>query len=100
MKPGLRTGTEAMLRYPGWRDKYRVDWTAAHGQPTEVRRLPFWARGDAGIDAFVTDTPEWDRKWFKAHKMPLPRFVSGAETYWRDYGDGLHGVSVAGRVEG
>jgi hypothetical protein len=81
--------------YPGWRDRYRADWLEAHGSPTEARRLGFWARGDDGIDAFITDTPDWDRAWFKTHNMLLPSFGSSTEIYWRDYGDGLKGLSIS-----
>lgn len=92
-KPGLRTATEAQRWYPGYRERFRHDWLLIHGKPTETLRMPFWARGDDGIDAWVTDTPEWDRMWFKDNNMLLPRFINGSRTYWRDYGDGLRGLS-------
>lgn len=92
-KPALRTATEAANWYPGWREQYKHDWNHAHLNRSDLVKYGYWARGDAGIDAWITQTPEWDRAWFTKQGMLLPRFSDVSAVYWRDYGDGLRGLS-------
>jgi hypothetical protein len=82
-----------------WWPTYYAQWLDAHAVE-RVKRDPRkfgpggWARGDDGKDRWITDTPEWDKKWFRARGVrPPKRFGEKSRTYWKDYGDGLQGLS-------
>lgn len=92
--PGIRTAIEAQRWYPGYRQRYKQDWQCAHHGRTDVEPS-YWARGNDGIDAWITDTPDWDRAWFQWNGMLLPRFGEMSKVYWHNYGDGLRGLSYS-----
>jgi hypothetical protein len=79
-----------------WWPTYYSQWIDAHEAERDPRKFGpgGWARGDDGQDRWITDTPEWDKEWFRARGVrPPKRFGEKSRTYWKDYGDGLQGLS-------
>lgn len=81
-----------------WRADYVNAWNAAHfGLPAKDRG--HWRPGDkTGRDYWITNTPEWDVKWFHAQGWYLPhpwRLLDAIETARIECGDGLNQIGVA-----
>lgn len=80
-----------------WFPNYYAAWLDAHqhlrdgGQRIDPAS---WARGDDGKNWWITETPVFDREWFRRQGVKPPkRFGEKAKTYWKDYGGGLRGLS-------
>lgn len=72
-----------------WWPTYYSQWLDAHPQ-REGRDPGGWTHDDSYRDWWVTDTPDWDRQWFRAQGVrPPKRFGEKDRTYWKDCGDGL-----------
>jgi hypothetical protein len=49
-----------------------------------------WMQDEHGRHWWVTDTPEWDRRWFRAQGVrPPKRFGDFEHSYFKDVGGGL-----------
>lgn len=76
-----------------WWPTYYAQWLDAH-EERGGRNPGGWTPDDQYREWWITDTPEWDKQWFRAQGVrPPKRFGDKARTYWKDYGDGLKGRS-------
>lgn len=81
-----------------WWPTYYAQWLDVHQTEREERGHDFRPGGftrDANHNEWwITDTPEWDRQWFRDQGvLPPNRFGDKTCTYWKDYGGGLLGLS-------
>lgn len=79
-----------------WWPRYYAQWLDTHGDVRNETGLDpgGWTRDERGRDWWTTTTPDWDREWFQRNGVKPPdRFGDKANTYWKDYGDGLRGLS-------
>lgn len=80
-----------------WHPNYYAAWLDEHQylRDSGQRIDPAcWAPDDDGKTRWITETAEWDRRWFKSQGVKPPkRFGARERTYWKDYGGGLSGLS-------
>lgn len=49
-----------------------------------------WCQDQYGVEWWITDTPDWDKAWFKTQGVKPPKhFGDKRFCYWKDFGDGL-----------
>jgi hypothetical protein len=78
-----------------WWPNYYSQWLDTHDAERKIRghdefRPGGWANDDKGRQWWLSDTPAWDRQWFRAQGVrPPKRFTDRSRTYWKDYGGGL-----------
>lgn len=92
----IDTDWRGRARSGPWWPQYYAQWLDVHGADREKTELNpgTWTRDHDLHEVWISTTPEWDRQWFEAHSVKPPkRFGDPARTYWKDYGDGLRGLS-------
>ncbi|MET8430085.1 hypothetical protein [Nocardia sp. NPDC004860] len=71
-----------------WFGDYYLTWIEANNRSKVEPGC--WCTDEHGRDWWVTDTPEWDRQWFRSQGVKPPqRFGDRAQTEWIDQGEGL-----------
>lgn len=74
-----------------WWPNYYAAWLDAHRAEREERGREFgpggWAKDDRGRNWWFSDTPEWDRAWFRSQGVrPPKRWTAKDRLVWKDCG--------------